>query len=271
VRDAGLKGFWAGYFANRAAPLGRVDAGPATAAFYNFHPDMVAKAIPACWEIVAPAELVVQRAAAAAYALTQLCDAASLEDLIAALPLLCRAADNCDGDGRVMTGANAALSASFTSALGQRHRSGMTQGVAEAWQACTTLREQRGDGHAATLLSHGISGLEAHVLVAATEGSPVETLRDNRGWSEGAWADAVAGLSRRGLVHDDGRASTRGHEMRQSVESLTDQLARAPFDALSDHEVTALHAVLVGCARQVQDSGLYPFPNPMGLPRLSLS
>ena len=38
LRDAGLKGFWAGYFAARAAPLGAVGAGPVTAAFANFHP-----------------------------------------------------------------------------------------------------------------------------------------------------------------------------------------------------------------------------------------
>src|SRR5215470_10972347 len=42
----GLKGFWMGYFASRAAPLGPVPAAVVTAVFYNFHPAMVARAIP---------------------------------------------------------------------------------------------------------------------------------------------------------------------------------------------------------------------------------
>ena len=46
LREAGLRGFWSGYFAARAAPLGRVGAGPVTAAFFNFHPAMVARAVP---------------------------------------------------------------------------------------------------------------------------------------------------------------------------------------------------------------------------------
>jgi helix-turn-helix protein len=62
LRDVGLKGSWSGYFAARAAPLGAVGAGPVTAAFANFHPDMVARAVRACWEVVAPEVLWTVRA-----------------------------------------------------------------------------------------------------------------------------------------------------------------------------------------------------------------
>ena len=41
---AGLRGFWRGYFAGRAAPLGAVPAAPVTALFYSFAPAMVARA-----------------------------------------------------------------------------------------------------------------------------------------------------------------------------------------------------------------------------------
>ena len=73
LREAGLRGFWAGYFAARAAPLGRVEAETVTAAFCNFAPSMVVRAIPSCWEAADPAELTVLRAAAAAAAPIEAC------------------------------------------------------------------------------------------------------------------------------------------------------------------------------------------------------
>ncbi|HKE77141.1 MAG TPA: hypothetical protein VKB57_26210, partial [Acidimicrobiales bacterium] len=53
--DAGLRGFWRGYFATRTAPLGPVPASTATAVLYNFAPGMVARALPALWDVVTPA------------------------------------------------------------------------------------------------------------------------------------------------------------------------------------------------------------------------
>ena len=52
---AGLRGFWAGYFASRAAPLGAVGAEVVTATFVNFAPDFVARRVPAVWESASPA------------------------------------------------------------------------------------------------------------------------------------------------------------------------------------------------------------------------
>ena len=48
---AGLKGYWMGYFASRAAALGPVPATVVAATFYNFHPRMVARAIPDAWSL----------------------------------------------------------------------------------------------------------------------------------------------------------------------------------------------------------------------------
>jgi hypothetical protein len=50
----GLRGFWRGYFAMRAAPLGPVGPAVVTAAFYNFAPSFVARAVPEVWSIVPP-------------------------------------------------------------------------------------------------------------------------------------------------------------------------------------------------------------------------
>ena len=44
--EAGAKGFWMGYVASRAAPLGPVKAAPVIAMFANFHPRRILRALP---------------------------------------------------------------------------------------------------------------------------------------------------------------------------------------------------------------------------------
>ena len=268
LRDAGVKGFWAGYFAARAAPLGVVGAGPVVAAFYNFHPAMVQQAVPSCWEVIDPGELTVRRAAAAVAGLIDLCAPGQLAGAVAALPLLRAVSERSAGEGRVMAGANRGLWPSVAVGLGRRGVPAQQVAVAEVWQACTSLREHRGDGHVAALLTHGISGLDAHLLAAGTQGLPAEVLRDNRGWSDQQWQAGAADMTKRGLLHPDGSATVAGRAVHSAVESLTDDLAERALAALDDREVDRLHRALSGCATDIQSSGLLPFPNPMGLPEL---
>ena len=54
LREAGYKGFWMGYFAGRAAPLGPVGPAVVTALFYNFAPSRVARALPDAWDFAPP-------------------------------------------------------------------------------------------------------------------------------------------------------------------------------------------------------------------------
>src|SRR5260221_13426425 len=63
--DAGLRGFWRGYFAGRAAPLGPVGAAPVTASFFNFAPAMVARALPGVWKLITPEDALAVRSAGA--------------------------------------------------------------------------------------------------------------------------------------------------------------------------------------------------------------
>src|SRR5437660_8652322 len=52
-----------------------------------------------------------------------------------------------------------------------------TEPVARLWHGANLLREHRGDGHVAALLTEGVGGTEAHVLHALSEGMPAETIR----------------------------------------------------------------------------------------------
>jgi hypothetical protein len=222
---------------------------------------MVARAVPSCWEVVAPETLCTVRARAAAGALGELCRVEARTDLAGALPLLRHAVARCDVPGRVMAAANVDLWPVVAADLGP-------DGLAEAWQGCTTLREHRGDGHVAALVTRGLTGLEAHLLAAGTKGIPSELLRDNRGWSTAEWDAGAAELVALGLLHPDGRATDAGRLRHAEVEALTDELAEPAYAALGDSAREDLLGALRACARDIVAAGVLPFPNPMGLPRV---
>jgi hypothetical protein len=62
----GLRNYWDGYFAGRAAPLGRVSADVVHAIFYNFAAGEVARHIPRVWDIATPEEALATTAATSA-------------------------------------------------------------------------------------------------------------------------------------------------------------------------------------------------------------
>jgi hypothetical protein len=118
------------------------------------------------------------------------------------------------------------------------------------------------------LVAHEVRGLEAHLLAAGAKGVPPEVLRENRGWSEEAWEAGAGELAARGLLHADGRVTDAGRTLHASIETETDALAEPAYASLSEGALDDLYDALRACAAEVQASGLYPFPNPMGLPAL---
>src|SRR5580698_11546871 len=101
---AGLRGFWRGYFAGRAAPLGAAGAAVVTASFFNFAPAFVARAVPGVWELITPEEALRTRLAGATGALERLLPE---QDVARAADLLWRSAGELDCAGRVLAAANA--------------------------------------------------------------------------------------------------------------------------------------------------------------------
>ena len=105
---AGLRGFWRGYFAGRAAPLGPAGTAVVTASFFNFAPVFVARAVPAVWDLITPEDALASRAAGAEAALGTLL-AGHEDQAAAAADLLWLAIGELDFAGRVLAAANAAL------------------------------------------------------------------------------------------------------------------------------------------------------------------
>ncbi|MFD0787033.1 hypothetical protein ACFQZ8_24300, partial [Micromonospora azadirachtae] len=103
---AGLRGYWRGYFAGRAAPLGATDAAPVIAAFYTFAPPMVSRALPAVWRLATPQEALRARLTGAVQALAELTYELPETHLIEAADLLEKAAGEVETGGRVLGAAN---------------------------------------------------------------------------------------------------------------------------------------------------------------------
>ncbi|MEM8618556.1 MAG: hypothetical protein AAGF73_02415 [Actinomycetota bacterium] len=257
-RDAsthlGLKGFWMGYFASRAAPMGPVGPGVVEATFYNFHPDRVRRAVPDAWALAEPPAIVAARSNAAAEAIRRILGDTDAETLAALVrPVAHEAIDRAGGEGRPLFAAN-------------REVAEPRDPVDALWQAATTLREHRGDGHVAVLTSVALDGCAAHVLFAATENVPATLYLESRGWSLDDWAAASARLAERGLLDGNGSPTAAGRELRQTIEQRTDELAGAPYEAIGVDRIEALLSDVDPIVRRIASTGEITFPNPMGLP-----
>lgn len=244
-RDVGLRGFWMGYFGARAAPLGPVPAGVVEATFYNFRPSLVRRAIPDAWTFAEPNAIVEARTASAAHVLRTLVP--EVETVAAELnPVLSAVVGAADGSGRPLFSAN-------------RDLAEPEDPVGRLWQAATTLREHRGDGHVALLAGEGLDGCEVHVLATRVADTSPELFRQSRGWTPEEWKAAVQRLDERDLTE------RRAHDLHAQIEARTDELALPPYRQVDDPD--RLIALLTSVARNVVAAGVIPFPNDIGLPR----
>ena len=245
---AGLRPGRMVYFAGRAAPMGAVGPGVVTATFYNFAPSIVARHVPRAWTLAAPQQVLAARFAAARASLTRLLggEEAAVAPEVAELTALVReACAALSPEGRTLYAGHADLP-------------WPEEPVLELWHAVSLLREHRGDGHVASLLRHGLTGIEALVTHTATgRGFTRQAAQTSRGWSDEEWAGAVDGLTARGLVAD-GTLTEAGQQLRAAVEQETDELSAAPFAALGT-ERTERVAELAGLlTRRLVANGAYP-------------
>lgn len=251
--ELGYRGFWSGYFAARSAPLGPVPPEVVTALFYNFSPRQVHKALPAAWEIAAPAAVLAARQDAAVATLRRY-GMTDDQTVRTAADLAEIAARSAPMHGRALFAANAALP-------------WPEEPVAKLWHATTLLREQRGDGHVAVLAAHGIGGRESNVLHAVAGRVPREMIAPSRDYDEDDWQEQLDELAARGLVDAGGSLTAAGADLKAQIEDSTDRLALRAFDALDDRQLGTLFAALTPLTRLVVAGGDVPAATPMGLNR----
>ncbi|MFI7030320.1 hypothetical protein ACIBK1_16590 [Microbispora rosea] len=236
----GMRNYWDGYFAGRAAPLGPAPAEVVHAVFYNFAPGEVARHIPWVWGKTSPEEAIAVRERASAAALRQMMgEHADLPGLVRIADIATRAAVSAPIEGRALYAGLRALAVP-------------REPVARLWHAATLLREHRGDGHNAALVAHGIGGTEAHVLLALSLGMKPEEFGRIHHLPTAQLAAVVDGLRSRGLVDAAGGFTDAGRTTKERIEALTDELAAPAYGVLSADELDELIAGLEPIAAAAQ-------------------
>jgi hypothetical protein len=248
----GMKGFWMGYFASRAAALGAASPKLVTATFYNFHPSRVERAVPDCWNITTPPAILRARRDGVVDALAAAPDI-DLQAVGLLAPLARTVAEAACEDigGRPLFAAHA-------------DQPWPEEGAAlQAWWAATLIREHRGDGHIAALLDAGVGPCEALVLQSSYTNIPREVLQATRGWPDEDWDVAVASLVERGWLDAGGAGNDRGREGLAAIEQRTDELAARALTIIGVDAAAAVAEAALPVAHGVMKSGVVPAINPI--------
>jgi hypothetical protein len=252
----GMRGFWMGYFAQRSAPLGQVTPETVTATFFGFAATRVRRALPAAWDRATPVQVLAKRREGWEGARARILGARRLasREVAEAADLAWQAAGAADTSGRPLAAANQALDRPAAAHLA-------------LWQAVTTLREHRGDGHNALLVATGIGPVQAHALKVAAGESPQEQLTEGRGHGPDAWHAAIDQLRTRGWLDGNGQLTSLGRRARADLERGTDEVSLSPWRALGSQATQRLSDLLGPLSAAVIASGEVPYPNPAGITR----
>ncbi|MEV0238740.1 hypothetical protein AB0I06_02190 [Streptomyces sp. NPDC050674] len=235
-------------FAVRSAALGAVGAGVVTAAFYNYKHELVARHVPGVWETASPGQVLAARARAVDATLRRLLgeEVCASAEMAEAARLALRAAEACSREARPLYAAHADLPVPEEPHLAY-------------WHAATLLREHRGDGHLAVLMSAGLNGLEALVTHTATgKGMSPKWVFGTRGWNREEWDAAAQRLRERGLLEASGDLTERGVALRREIEQETDRLDRAPYAHLGPEGVARLTELGGAFAHAALVAGAFP-------------
>lgn len=226
-----------GYFMSRSAAMGRVSADVIASTFYNFSPDLVRQTWK--WDIADPATVLAARERAVRRAYERLLMGEDgLPDVTRAVALLRVAAGACAPEGRPLFAAHAGLEWPADDLVG-------------LWHGGNLLREFRGDGHIAVLVTHGLDATEALVLHSPFMGLTNDFLFQTRMWGEEAYQSARARLAVRGFLTDEGALTDAGAKFRDMLEMETDRCATAPFEALGVEQCAELLALLAPLRERV--------------------
>ncbi|MFC5635584.1 SCO6745 family protein [Streptomyces bullii] len=235
-------------FAVRSAALGPAGPGTVAAAFYNYKYELVARHVPAVWAVASPEQVLAARARAVDATLRRLLgdQVVASAEMAKAARLALRATEACSRGARPLYAAHADLPVPD-----EPHMA--------FWHAATLLREHRGDGHLAVLVSAGLDGLEALVTHTATgKGMTPKWVFGTRGWSREEWDAAVERLRERGLLDGTGELTERGVALREEIEHETDRLDRAPYEHLGPDGVARLTDLGTTFARTALAAGAFP-------------
>ena len=209
--------------------LGRdVPAAVVQALFYNFADGEVARHIPSVWNTVTPEAANAAREQGSVAALRRILgELADTPGVVRAGDLAIKAGTSARTEGRALYAAVRTLPCP-------------PNRWARPWHGANLLREHRGDGHVAALLTMGIGGTEAHVLHALSEGMPAEQFGRVSHLPRSP-AGSGRGRMRSPRPHRRRRLALRRRPADQATSRrLTDELAAPAYDILEPDELDQL-------------------------------
>jgi hypothetical protein len=249
------------YFVSRVAPMGPVPAQVCAAVFYVFHPGLVSQAMDGAWDVVSPEKVLAERYAGTREALDRvLADVAAepghAERVEEAAALARRACEGLSMNGRALAAGYASLP-------------WPDDPLMALWHAAGIIREHRGDGHIAALVTAPLDPVEA-ILTAGLDTGTTAFMRETRGWDDAEWASAARRLAARGLLRDVegsdvGELTDAGVALRRSLELQTDLAASSAWTHLGVADTQRLGELMRPLTRAVVTSGVLPAG--LGAPR----
>ncbi|MEV0700895.1 hypothetical protein AB0I53_23705 [Saccharopolyspora sp. NPDC050389] len=247
---AGLRGGLMTYIAGRVAALGPVGAALGSAVLFSFHPSLVERILPRAWTFASASNVLAAREAGARDSLFELLgdEMPSADALWTAAITIESALASEPSHGRAMFAAHRALPRS-------------DDPLTRLWQASTVLREHRGDGHAAVLVTAGVDACEAHVSAIAAGGLAHDWLRF-RGFSDQDRAAAQERMCEREFMSTDGTLTAAGYEERATLERRTDEAAAAAWDEVDEGDLVMCEETLTRIADVLARAKVLPDPYP---------
>lgn len=238
------------YIAGRVAALGEVNAAVGSAVLFSFHPSLVERVLPRAWNFASASSVLSARESGARASLVELLgnEVPSADALWTTALTLESALANEPPHGRAMFAAHRSLPRS-------------DDPLTRLWQAATALREHRGDGHAAVLVSAGVDACQAHVSAIAAGGLRHDWLRF-RGFSDADRAAAQDQLCQRALVSTDGSLTPAGRAERAALEQRTDEVAAAAWDEVEKGDLDLCEETLTRIAQALHRTTVLPDPYP---------
>lgn len=228
-----------GYFLARSAPLGRATPAAVASTFFGFSPQLVEMLLR--WDLADPPTMLAARDRVVQRAGTRLLseEDGELPDLSRATEIVRTALAACRPEGRALFAAHLALP-------------WPEDPVVAFWHSLNLLREYRGDGHIAVLLTHAVDAVESIVLHAAFMKVDQTFHRNTRAWGDEAFDAAAARLIERGFLAADGTLNDAGAKFREMIEMETDHLAAPPFTAMGEAADELLNILAPLAARMIE-------------------
>lgn len=229
------------YFRSRSACMGDVAGEVVVAAFGVFNPAIVLPAMENARQVTVD-DILDARQRGAVEGLTRILGGVP-DGVDRATELLRRAADACTCEGHAIY-------------AGLRSLGFPGEPMGDFWRAADLVREHRGDSHIIAWTSHDVDAVEVTLLTELWWRLPLKSYVGTRGWTPEEIDAGIDGLIERGLIEGEG-FTTKGEELRASIEEATDRQERRVVEALGD-DADELLDLLEPWSKAVVASGGYP-------------